>query len=58
MQPNHVVSRANLGVNDLAIGSAVHAARREAESGHEEIMRCRNILAKENRDETLDFVHI
>ncbi len=28
-----------------------------AESGHEEIMRCRNILANENRDETWDFVH-
>jgi hypothetical protein len=57
MQPNHEVSSANLGVNGLALGSAVDAARREAEGGHEEVMRRGNILANENRDETLDFVH-
>ena len=58
MQPNRKVTRAHLGMDDLAFGSAVNAARCEAQGVHEKVMLRGDILAHEKGNEPFDFGHI
>jgi hypothetical protein len=57
MQPNDEATDTDLAMNGLTIGSAVDAARGEAQSLHEEVMLRSDVLAHKNRDEFFAFAH-
>jgi hypothetical protein len=57
MQPNRGVTRTDLGMNRLTFCISIHAPSSEAERMDEKIVSLRNVLVRQNRDDSLELGH-
>lgn len=58
MQPKHLITGANFCVDRMTFVSSMDAAGRETKGMHKKVVGRGNVLADEDRDESIDLGHV
>ena len=58
VEPNRGVAGADLAVDRATIGSSMNTSRHEPKCPHQEVVRGRDVLIREQRDDAVEGWHV